>query len=453
MGDKTSSYVRGAQPPQLSLNKAEQAQLAELEQRLQVESVHLHPLLLCVPIPDVSPKERNKLQKEVNRGWKIPVAMVVDEKNHFILTDSLQLSLWLASGRSVLDLPKQCVAEVPEADALAWYLTHHVPKTWAKFHRAAAAVLFAAQAHKQFRSLSLPDGTKPDTVNAFLSTQVAVSPRLVAGALKLLRLWPARFRLALAGQRRVLTKTFVDRGVAPGSRAKKIHITKMDYFIPELKFNKRATLAIADLDLVPFNNHFCDLIVELFKLHGLIVLIGHEAKDASAQLVKLCKNLSLQFQASKEISCLTSLKLNGGEKPMLELRGLVILYLASVNIQRPAGEKWDFSKWIARNSKLIKNLIGSKILSTCSYPLNARKARILLYERLIKKLAGAKAAPVLALGDAYYNEEQISRGNKTKVFLSCLKSAAGRSDHRNLILCYSRIIEAPDTKTSLPPRR
>jgi len=445
MGDKTSSYVRGAQPPQLSLNKAEQAQLAELEQRLQVESVHLHPLLLCVPIPDVSPKERNKLQKEVNRGWKIPVAMVVDEKNHFILTDSLQLSLWLASGRSVLDLPKQCVAEVPEADALAWYLTHHVPNTWAKFQRAAAAVLFAAQAHKQFRSLSLPDGTKPDTVNAFLGNYVEVSPRLVAQALELLRLRAARFRRALAGQRRALTKQFLDRAVAPGSRAKKIHITKVDYLMHDHEFKKTATLAIADLDLVPATKEIFDLILLRLDKEGLVVFIGNEANADAKKLIAHYRE-EFQLRASKPISCLASLKLSQGRTLKGEERPLVILYFNAVYNERKKKIKFSSAD---KNSKLIKNLIDLKILSTCSYPLNARKARILLYERLFEKLAGAKDASVLALCKADIDEERKSRGNKTRIFLSCLKSAAGRSGHRNLIFCHFRLIEDPDIKTSL----
>ena len=447
MRNNASTGVRGAQPPRLSLNEAERKRLVDLEQRLQVGSVHLHPLLQCVPIPDVFAQDRNKLQKEFNSVWKIPVAMVVNGKNHFILTDSIQLSLWLALGRSMTTLLKNSV-EVSEADALAWYLTHHVPKTWAKFHRAATAVLLAAQAHKQFRSLSLPDGTKPDTVNAFLGNHVAVSPRLVAQALELLRLRAARFRRALAGQRRALTKQFLDRAVAPGSRAKKIHITKVDYLMHDLEFKKTATLAIADLDLVPATKEIFNLLLLRLDQEGLVVFIGNKAEADAQKLIQHYRE-DFQLRASKPISCLASLKLSRDRTHKGEERPLVILYFNAVYNERK--EKIKFSS-ADKNSKLIKTLNDLKILSTCSYPLNARKARILLYERLLKQLASAKDASVLALCNADIDEERKSRSNKTRIFLSCLKSAAGRSGHRNLIFCHFRLIEDPDIKPSLRPQ-
>lgn len=430
--------VRGACPPELCLTSEELGVLKRLEVKLKKENpgLILHPLMWRIPLPTGTQYSTPILDQFVKHGWTAPVILVQQGKTKLILTDAYQLKLWLGSRRPLTAILPATSQRMSDAEALRWHLTNNIPRTWPVWRRALAAAAMAGVAHEQFAALKTIEDLDPKKagVKDVLAKHTDVSPRQVQYALLQLRRRADRFRRALWGTAKLFSVKRLIRGVPPGSGARKGKLTPLSYGDPNLKTESTASLAIIDLELVDWQTCGPKDIVPLMRRTGSVVILGKFVNDRMKKFVQdLNQALPDKRAPYQKLGCLKILdyvKKKRGKAASPKHRQALVLY-------RDCSLLPGFSKVTKRNLRkeyaLLKRKRVLESSETITENLNRRQARILVYQELMHVYAYPEKSPVFATCLVGNHD------SKHKAFLSCLKSAAHRSDRP--LLTYS--VETP----------
>jgi hypothetical protein len=165
-----------------------------------------------------------------------------------------------------------------QAQVVSWCLNNLIRQQhqWTATRKATAAALLAAAAHDCLASLQLAAGLGQEaTTNRVLASLVGIqSDRLVAYALRALRVDPNRFRRALAGGRKQVTLRALSHTPMPGSRADAANVDPVDWTAAYWRPTLRPQLFLFDADLLRQAYLTENLLFDKLRPDGLCVFLA-----------------------------------------------------------------------------------------------------------------------------------------------------------------------------------
>jgi len=177
-------------PPE---DKDARQKLAELEEEL---GLTLHPLVRRLPAP--TDEEIGDLMVRFELGWSGAVAYVAGSKK-LLVGGLANLAAWHGLGRSIDDIPAECIRTVDDEAALESLLTDQFPWKigWKDSRKAAAAAVFGNEITADLLRFQLLSNFKGGSTAAVLGHFAGVSEPLMEKALWTMTARPELFRKIL----------------------------------------------------------------------------------------------------------------------------------------------------------------------------------------------------------------------------------------------------------------
>lgn len=182
----------------------------------------LHPLALRLPLP---PKEEiSAIRKALKKRW---IGTLIWTDDGQLLDGRVRLWIWLQLGHTIEEVPSSDQRTVPAVNALPEYLTGNLGTRleehgWTRWRRAAAASVFAPDAHDsldQLRRWYKCDDNQRLYYHSALARLCQTADRYVSYAVRLrTRSDISRFLSALAGRQSYPDVAYIQTAVEHGSR-------------------------------------------------------------------------------------------------------------------------------------------------------------------------------------------------------------------------------------------